>query len=178
MLFAANVFDEVAFGLKNYGVPEEQIEKKVAKALSTVGLAGKEEVDPFVMTKGERQKLAVACVLACEPQVLILDEPTTGLDAKEQRAMMALLSGLNQAGHTIVIVTHTLEVAAAYARRVVLMDDGQVIADGPARDVFHKPELLAKTRIIPPPSVGLGTILGIPALTVDELASALTREAE
>jgi hypothetical protein len=58
------------------------------------------------------------------------------------------------------------------------MDDGQVIADGPARDVFHKPELFAKTWIIPSPSVGLGTILGIPALTVDELASALTREAE
>ena len=122
MLFAANVFEEVAFGLRNHGISEKDIPQKVSAALESVGLVGKEEVDPFVMTKGERQKLAVACVLACEPEVLIPDEPTTGLDAQEQIAMMDLLTTLNRAGHTVVIVTHSVQVAAAYARRVVLLD--------------------------------------------------------
>jgi energy-coupling factor transporter transmembrane protein EcfT len=172
MLFAANVFEEVAFGLRNYGISEKDIPQKVSAALESVGLVGKEEVDPFVMTKGERQKLAVACVLACEPEVLILDESTTGLDAQEQIAMMDLLTTLNRAGHTVVIVTHSEQVVAAYARRVVLLDSGKIIGDGTARGILSRPDLLSRTSLIAPPCVRLGCMYGLSALTVPELARA------
>lgn len=178
MLFAANVFEEVAFGLRNYGISEKDIPQKVSAALESVGLAGKEEVDPFVMTKGERQKLAVACVLACEPEVLILDEPTTGLDAQEQIAMMELLTTLNRAGHTIVIITHSVQVAAAYARRVVLLDSGKIIGDGTARGILSRPDLLSRTSLIAPPCVRLGCMYGLSALTVPELARSLERRVQ
>ena len=176
MLFAANVFEEVAFGLRNYGIAEEDIPRKVSAALEAVGLAGKEENDPFIMTKGERQKLAVACVLACEPEVLILDEPTTGLDAKEQIAMMELLTTLNRAGHTIVIITHSVQIAAAYARRVVLLDSGKIIGDGTAHEIFSKPELLSRTSLIAPPCVRLGCMYGLSVLTVSEMAESIKRK--
>jgi len=177
MLFAANVFEEVAFGLRNLmpGADPAQIKSRVSQALETVGLTGMEESDPFILTKGQRQKLAVACVLACEPEVLILDEPTTGLDANEQTAMMGLLQGLRRAGHTIIIVTHTLEAALAYARRVILIDEGRILADGTARDIFHQPDLLSKTNLTAPPAVHLSAKLGLKALTVDELAAGLER---
>jgi len=178
MLFAANVFEEVAFGLRNYGIAEEGIPQRVSTALESVGLAGREEVDPFIMTKGERQKLAVACVLACEPEVLILDEPTTGLDAKEQIAMMELLSTLNRAGHTIIIITHSLQVAAAYARRVVLLDSGKIIGDGTAREIFSRPDLLSRTSLIAPPCVRLGCMYGLSVLTISELAQSIERKAQ
>ncbi|MCX7049167.1 MAG: ABC transporter ATP-binding protein [Candidatus Sumerlaeota bacterium] len=176
MLFAANVFDEVAFGLKNMNTPAQEIERQVGEALETVGLRGREREDPFIMTKGERQKLAVACVLACKPETIILDEPTTGLDAAEQTAMMELLSRLHRSGHTIIIVTHALDVAAAYARRVVLMSEGRIIADGAARRIFHDAPLMAQAGLVAPPCVQLGSALGIASLTVEELAGALTRK--
>jgi energy-coupling factor transporter ATP-binding protein EcfA2 len=175
MLFAATVFDEVAFGLSNRKVPPAELPRRVAVALETVGLGGREQTDPFVMTKGERQKLAVACVLACEPEVLVLDEPTTGLDAAEQVAMMQLLARLNSAGHTVIIITHAMDVAATWARRVVLMRGGEIIADGTARQVFHQPDRLALAGLVAPPCVRLGSLLGVPAVTVDELAGALER---
>ena len=175
MLFAADAFEEVAFGLRNFGLGEKEIGPRVAAALDTVGLPGKEGLDPFTMTKGERQKLAVACVLACEPEVLILDEPTTGLDAREQTAMMDLLNRLNQAGHTIIVITHSVDIAAAYARRVVLMESGRIIGDASARRIFARPDLLSRAGLIAPPCVRLGHEYGLSVLTVDELAAALAR---
>jgi energy-coupling factor transport system ATP-binding protein len=132
-------------------------------------------VDPFVMTKGNRQKLAVAAVLACEPEMLILDEPTTGLDAKEQMAMMDLLAQLNRAGHTILIITHSVRVASAYARRVILMESGRVLGDGGPREIFGNPELLSRTGLVAPPCVRLGRTYGLSVLTVAELARAIGR---
>lgn len=176
MLFAANVFEEVSFGLRNLR-PGEDPGPRVSQALETVGLAGMEALDPFVLPKGERQKLAVACVVALEPEVLILDEPTTGLDAREQEAMMDLLTRLNRAGHTIIIVTHTMSAVLSYARRVVLMEGGRIIADGPTREVFHHPDLLAQASLVAPPCVRLSGLLGGRALTVGELAGELAKEA-
>ena len=177
MLFEATAFDEVAFGPRNRGVSGNRLERNVREALETVGLADRLQSDPFVMTKGDRQKLAVACVLACEPDVLILDEPTTGLDAIEQNAMMQLLRRLNLEGRTIIIVTHALDAAAAYARRAVLMNEGRIVADGPTRSVFHDASLLSRADLASPPCVALGGLLGIPALTVEELAGAIRKGA-
>mgnify|MGYP005846081175 CR=1 FL=1 len=175
MLFNSSVFDEVAFSLRNMRLPEKLIVEKVEEALDAVGLSAPRQLDPFIMTKGERQKLAVACVLACDPEVLVLDEPTTGLDAAEQISMMQLLTRLNHTGRTIIIVTHALDMAAAYARRVVVMNGGRIIADGPTRRIFHQTDLLACANLLAPPCIRLGALLGIPALTVEELAAGLRR---
>jgi energy-coupling factor transport system ATP-binding protein len=114
-------------------------------------------------------------VLACRPEVLVLDEPTTGLDAAEQFRMMDLVERLNRAGHTIVIVTHSMEVAARYARRTILLKAGGILADGPTREIFSRGDLLAEASLEAPPCVSLGKRLGLSALTVEELASQLER---
>jgi energy-coupling factor transport system ATP-binding protein len=91
--------------------------------------------------------------------------------------MMGLLTRLNRAGHTIIIVTHTMSAVVSYARRVVLMEGGRIIADGPTREVFHRPDLLAQASLVAPPCVRLSALVGGRALTVDELAGELTRGA-
>ncbi len=177
MLFAAKARDEIAFGLGNFGITGGAVWARVEEALEAVGLSGCEDADPFTMTKGERQKLAVACVLACGPEVLVLDEPTTGLDAAEQLKMMELLDKLNHAGHTIVIITHSMDVAARYARRTILMQSGRIVADDSTRKIFARHDLLARAGLEAPPCVRLGERLGVPVLSVDEMASRLKRSA-
>jgi len=140
-----------------------------------VGLGAAAEADPFVLTKGERQRVALASVLAAEPEVLIFDEPTTGLDYPAQLKVMELLADLNRQGRTIIVITHALWVAAEYARRVVVLDDGKVSADGPTRSVFCDPARLSAAGPASPGAAAIGAALGVPALTPAELAASLER---
>jgi energy-coupling factor transport system ATP-binding protein len=149
-IFSSTVRDEVAFGPRNFGLPKEDVVRNVSDAIKTVGLEGREEADPFALTKGERQRVAVASVLAARPPVIVLDEPTTGLDYAEQRRMMDLVTRLNAEGHTIIIITHSMWVVAEYAPRTVVMADGEIIADGPTREVFSKAAALARANLLPP----------------------------
>src|SRR5690606_19389167 len=98
-----------------------------------VGLQGLEEEDPFVLGKGQRQRLAVASLLVLRPRLLILDEPTTGLDATEQRAMMRMLGQLRDGGTAVLIITHAPWAVAEWAERCIVMESGAVIFDGPTR---------------------------------------------
>lgn len=174
-IFADTVFDEVAFGPRNFGVWPQEVRQRVEEALAAVGLAGCEGADPFTLTKGERQRVAVASVLATRPRVIILDEPTTGLDYREQRGMMELIRKLNQDGHTIIVVTHTMWVVAEYAHRVVVMKDGRVMFAGPTREVFSHEEELTRAFLRPPQIVRLGNRLGHPLLTVAEARACLVK---
>ncbi len=168
-IFSDTVFDEVAFGPKVRGFEEDDIKERVTEALAAVGLEGREEEDPFGLTKGERQRVAVASVLAVRPEVLILDEPTTGLDYSEQRNMMDLVRRLNEAGSTIVVVTHTMWVVAEYAHRVVAMKDGGTALSGTVREVFSREEELRDAALRPPHIVSLGNSLGHTVLSVEEM---------
>ena len=141
-IFSDTVFDEVAFGPKIRGLEEDEVKERVEEALAAVGLEGYEEEDPFGLTKGERQRVAVASVLAVRPEVLILDEPTTGLDYAEQRTMMDLVRRLNEAGSTIIVVTHTMWVVAEYAHRAAVIADGKIVLYGTVREVFAEEEEL------------------------------------
>ncbi|HWS52994.1 MAG TPA: ABC transporter ATP-binding protein [Pyrinomonadaceae bacterium] len=172
-VFAANVYQEVSFGLRNFGVPEAEIKPRVAEALEAVDLKGYEERDPFGLTRGELQRVAVASILVSRPRVLILDEPTTGMDYRQQRGMMEMLTRLHRAGHTLIVITHSMWVAAEYATRALVMRGGEIILDGHPREVFAEEELLASAHLKPPPVVQLSNRLGAGALTVDELARAL-----
>ncbi|MGZ3557779.1 MAG: ABC transporter ATP-binding protein [Thermodesulfobacteriota bacterium] len=175
-IFARTVAEEVGFGLKMQGEPPQTIEKRVAEALEVVGLQGYEEKVPFALTKGERQCVAVASVLAVQPRVIILDEPTTGLDYRHQRNMMEVLKRLNQTGHTIIIITHSMWVAAEYAARTIVMKNGGILSDGPTRAVFADEARLAEASLSPPLLVRLSNWLGTEALTVEQMVKELKRQ--
>jgi energy-coupling factor transporter ATP-binding protein EcfA2 len=174
-IFAGTVGEEVAFGPRNFGLPPDEIERRCERVLKAVGLESMRDQDPFLLGRGERQRLAVASVLVLQPRLLILDEPTTGLDYPQQRRMMELITELNRAGTAIVIITHTPWLVAEYARRAVLMRKGHKLFDGPVRELFNREELLGSAAFRLPEVTGLGRRFGITALTAEELAAALRR---
>lgn len=149
-IFCPTVYDEIAFGLKKTGSSEEEIEKLVKKAADTVGLSGCLDSQPFTLSKGQRQRVALASVLAMQTEVLVLDEPTTGQDYREGVEIMELVMDLNKQGKTIVMVTHDMELVAMYARRVIILKDGSVSEDGPARKVLANTEKLSEAKLDSP----------------------------
>jgi energy-coupling factor transport system ATP-binding protein len=167
-LFAEQVWEEVAFGPRLLGLDSREVKHRVEAALRRVHLLERAGEDPFSLTKGQRQRLAVAGVLALAPQVIILDEPTTGLDHREQEDLLNLVRDLNDQGHTIIMVTHSMWAAAAFARRLVLLQEGEVVLDGPTGEVLAREEVLAACRLRPPEVVLLSLRLGFMALTTQE----------
>ena len=168
-IFAATVREEVGFALANLGVPADEAARRIAAVLAAVGLVGCEARDPFLLGKGQRQRLAVASLLVLEPAVLILDEPTTGLDHREQRQMMALLADLHRRGLTVVVITHSPWVVAEYAQRGVVLRGGRVAFDGPLRELFAEEALLEACHFRLPEATRIGRRLGFTPLSVDEL---------
>jgi energy-coupling factor transport system ATP-binding protein len=170
-IFAATVDEEVAFGPRNFGLADDEIRRRCDEAIQAVGLQNERPSDPFLLSKGERQRLAVASVLVLRPRMLILDEPTTGLDHREQLRMMALVRDLNRAGIAIVIITHTPWLVAEYARRVVLMRKGAKIFDGGVREFFMQDELLRSSSFRAPEITELSRRFGTLALTTEEFVA-------
>ncbi len=169
-IFAATVWEEVAFGPRNFKLAPDEVERRCVEVLDAVGLLAERESDPFLLSKGERQRLAVASVLALRPRLLILDEPTTGLDYREQRRMMALVTELNRSGIAIVIITHTPWLVAEYARRVALIRKGRKLFDGGVREFFADEELLKTASFRPPEVTRLARKFGHLALSPREFA--------
>ena len=169
-IFAATVWDEVAFGPRNFKLAPDEVERRCVEVLDAVGLLSERESDPFLLSKGERQRLAVASVLALRPRLLILDEPTTGLDYREQRRMMALVTELNRSGIAIVVITHTPWLVAEYAQRVALIRKGRKLFDGRVREFFADEGLLKTASFRPPEVTRLARRFGTLALSPRELA--------
>ena len=173
-LFAEQVWEEVAFGPRQMGLSEEEVTRRVEQSLARVHLLERSSEDPFSLTKGQRQRLAVAGVLALTPQVIILDEPTTGLDHLEQVDMLELIRELHAQGHSIVMVTHSMWAAANYAQRLVVLKDGKIMLDGPTREVLAQEEILAACRLKLPVLAQLSRRLGFMALTPEEFRHQLS----
>lgn len=179
-IFNDTVGKEVAFGLKNLGLSRGEIEDRVAEALEAVGLTEHYGAYPFNLSKGQRQRVALASVLAMRTGVIVLDEPTTGQDYRESMQIMEMVGSLNEKGHTIIFITHDMSLVARYARRVVVLCGGEVLADESVRKVFALPDLLQKTYLSPPQITLLAQRLGrhsIPPdiLTVGEMRDALVK---
>lgn len=168
-IFANTVYEEVAFSPKIRGASEEEIEERVKEALKAVDMEGFEEEDPFTLTKGQRQRIAVASILSARPKVIILDEPTTGLDFKGQKQMMELIKKLNENGHTIIMITHTMWVVAEYAHKVGIINDGQLVMYGSTREVFSREEELLNYNLKVPHIVSFSNSLGKTLLSLDEM---------
>ena len=127
MFFADTVKEEVEFGLKNLGITDG--EKIIDAALSEVGLVHTKDLYPRWLSRGERQRLAIACVIAMQPAIIVLDEPTTGLDGNEARLVLEILKKLQQKGHTIIIITHNRDIAINCADRIITMEKGKIVSD-------------------------------------------------
>lgn len=146
-IFNTSVAGEVRYGLRLAGLPPSEVEQRIAEVLALTGLDAVRDEHPFSLGKGERQRIAVASILALRPGILVVDEPTTGQDWAGIQTMMGLIDRLNAEGTTIVMVTHDIDVVAHHARRVVVMNDGQVLADGPTAEVLARTDLLAEAAV-------------------------------
>jgi cobalt/nickel transport system ATP-binding protein len=142
--FMGRVSDEVAFGPKERGLAEPVVAERVARALAAVGLAELQGRAPDTLSLGEQRRLAVATMLAIEPEVLLLDEPTASLDPRARRQLLGVIAGLSS---TVVVATHDLDAAYELGGRVLLLNDGRVVADGPAAEVLVSEALLERAGL-------------------------------
>ncbi len=138
-LFNVTVFDDVAFGPLNLGLPAEEVRRRVAAALDRVGLKGFDQRVPFHLSGGEKRRVALAGVLAMQPSIVLLDEPSIFLDARGRRELIHLVQGLEV---TKLIASHDLDMILETCRRVVLLDHGRIVADGPAKELLVDASLL------------------------------------
>lgn len=178
-IFAKTVRDEVAFGPRNIGLSADEVEKAVDQALELVGLTHESSSYPFVLGRGQRQKLAVASVIAMGSPVMVVDEPTTGLDLRGVLSIMSLLKQWNAAGRTIVIITHDMDIVAEFASRVIVMTRGKIVADGSTRQILTNEALLHEAYLTLPQITRIAQRLdpryGFPrdVLTLQEFRTAL-----
>lgn len=149
-LFSETVEEEIAFALKNFGFDEKTIRERVDWALNLLDLTRYRKTSPFMLSGGERKRVALASVLAWDPKILVLDEPTIGQDAYQKEKLRHFIIHLNQQGKTVIVVTHDIEFVAECEPRVILMANGRIIADGEAREVLTDPALMKEASLIPP----------------------------
>jgi len=154
-LFAPSVYQDVAFGPVNLGFSQEKVKRYVGYALQYVGLLGYEFRPPHHLSGGEKKRAAIAGILAMEPEVMILDEPTSNLDPATSEEIMEMLDELNMGGKTLIISTHDVDLAYRWADEVVLMKDGGVLRRGSGEEVFSDLELIREARLKPPMVVDL-----------------------
>ena len=152
-IFSSSVVKEVGFGPGNLGYPPEQVTSLVENALELVGLTTLRDAHPFSLGRGQRQLVAVASVLAMDPPVLVIDEPTTGMDRRGSAAIMELLSQWASDGRSIIAITHDMDIVAEYIPRSIVMSAGEIIADGPTQKVFRDQAALSRAHLVAPAAV-------------------------
>lgn len=172
------VWDEIAFSMKVQGWPKEKIDEYVTNALKTFHLEG--DWFPFNRSRGERQRIALAGVLACEPELIILDEPTTGLDYLECIEIMNYVKKLNEEkGVTVLMVSHDMELVQEYAKRVLVLRGGNLIGDGKTKEIMKKEKLLKSAKVSPAQIPSLALRFGElfkDVYTVEEMLEAVKKE--
>ena len=144
----ATVREELLFGFRAQGRADAEAEARVDAMIERFGFDA--DAEPFLLNRGTRQLLALASIIVLEPPVVVLDEPTTGLDFRECAKVMDTIADMNARGTTVIMVCHDMEVVADYARRVIAMTAGQVVADGATFDVLRNRDVLARTHLLPP----------------------------
>jgi len=143
-LFMTTVYDDVAFGPRNYKLDENEVQSRVTKALNLVGISNLKDRAPFKLSGGEKRSATIASVLSMEPDVLIMDEPTAALDPKSRRRVIGLLKSFE---HTKIITSHDLDMVFETCKRIIVIKEGEVAADGTAVEILTNVELLDDCRL-------------------------------
>ena len=171
-IFSSVVRDELTYGPKNVGMSQEEIDNIVDEVSKMIGIEDILDENPYNLSKGQRQQIAVAAILTMKPDVIVVDEPTTGQDPRQSHQMMDMVKRLNtDYGKTIVVITHDMSIAAEYSDRIVTMHNGTIIAQGTPRDVFKEEEMLNSSNLESPQVTRLLKMAGITdpiAIDVDE----------
>lgn len=174
-LFAPSVREDVAFGPMNLGLDLDEVDKRVEEALKLVDMEGFEEKAPHHLSGGQQKRISIAGIIAMYPEVMILDEPTAGLDPQGVDQVLYILNYLNEKGMTLVVSSHDVEMITEFADRVIVLDHGKVIAQGTTEEVFSNHELLKQAHLKPPKSSELlqklkdkGLNLNTDKLTINE----------
>ncbi len=142
------VREELAFGFRAQGRDDEEAQARVDAMIERFHFDP--DAEPFLLNRGTRQLLALASIIVCEPQILVLDEPTTGLDFRECSKVMEIVAGMNLRGTTVIMVCHDMEVTGDYAQRVIAMTDGRIVQDGPTFEVLRNRDTLERAHLIAP----------------------------
>jgi cobalt/nickel transport system ATP-binding protein len=146
-LFMSTVFDDVAFGPLNLGLPTEEVKDRVKKALETVEVSHLRERPPHRLSAGQKRRVAIASVLSMSPDILVMDEPTAGLDPRARNKLIGLLKGFK---HSKIIATHDLDIVLDLCERTIVIHNGLIKADGPTRDIFQNDILLSESHLEKP----------------------------
>mgnify|MGYP000765810847 CR=1 FL=1 len=176
-LFEETVYQDIAFGPKNARLSTEEVDARVREAARFAGVdESLFERSPLELSGGQKRRIAIAGVIAMRPQVLILDEPTTGLDYRECCKVMEVIERAHQKGTTVVMVCHDMEVVGDHAKRVIAMTNGQIVADGPTFEVLRDTDVLHRADLIAPQICEISMRLAqeLPALSTTPIAQANT----
>lgn len=146
-IFAPTVEEDVAFGPLNLKLPMEEVQKRVTEALARVGMSGYEKTAPHHLSGGQKKRVAIAGILAMKPKIMVLDEPTAGLDPQGVTALSNLLKELNEEGITVIISTHEVNLVPTYAEKVFVLVDGELVAEGTPKEIFAQPEILEQANL-------------------------------
>lgn len=176
-IFRDTVIDEISYGPEQLGYTPELISELVNQALTATGLTKLSNAYPPSLSRGQKQRLAIASALAMQPKMLILDEPTSGQDGRERDQLMQLLTKLNQQGLAILLITHDMDLLTTYAKRVVVMDNGTKAFDGSVSELFGNARQLKKWGLTEPTAMNISQALanyGIaPTTSISELSNKL-----
>lgn len=149
-LFAPTVKEDVAFGPMNLGLEYSEVEKRIKESLEMVGMSGFEEKTPHHLSGGQQKRVAIAGIIAMRPDIMILDEPTAGLDPEGVDKVLDILNNLNNEGISIVISSHDIEMVNQFADKIFVLHDGEIIAEGDKHQIFSDKELLKKAHLKAP----------------------------
>ncbi len=179
-LFCMSVEEEIRFGLENLKLVPEEIERRTEEALKITALGEYRHLYPFKLSLGDRRKVAVASIVAMRPQILIFDEPLTGQDYKGRYELVNLAAELHSAGHTVIMISHDMELVARYTQRTLVVGKGQLLLDSPTQEVFDHISLLRGTYIEPPEIIRLaqelrGCGLQSGLLSIDQVIEGIQR---
>jgi len=166
-LFAPTVVEDVAFGPINLGLSDDEVDKRVKESLAMVGMSGLEKKAPHHLSGGQKKRVAIAGILAMKPEIMVMDEPTTGLDPKGADQVLDILYKLNEEDMSIIIASHDVEMVTQFANKIFVLHDGEIIGQGTPEDIFNDHEMVKKAHLKPPKAAELLHLLKKQGLSLD-----------